>query len=373
MSDLVIRDGKVLTPDGWRREDLAIVDGSIAATAPPGAAVFDASGLLVAPGLIDLQVNGGWGLDITSDGPSMWSLGDRLAEHGVTAYLPTVVTSPPSSVVASLDALHRRPTEHRGAEPLGLHLEGPMIAVEKRGAHRSEHIRPPSLDLIDGWSRAGGVTMVTLAPELDGARVVIGELVSRGIVVAAGHTQADAEQAAVGFDTGVTHVTHLFNAMPSFGHRAPGLGGAALARQHVTAGLIVDGHHVHPDAVATAWHAKGPGGIVLVSDSVAALGLDHGEERLGDRPVVVREGAVRTPDGTLAGSAITLIEGVRNLIRLTGCRVEDALRAASSTPAGVIGATDRGRLSPGTRGDVVVLTEALDVVATVVGGRLLRP
>lgn len=373
---LVVRGGTVLAPDGRRRADVAIVGGrieSVGADLAPGDTEIDAAGRLVAPGLVDLQVNGGWGHDVTSDGGAMWPLAERLARHGVTAFLPTVVTSPPHCADDALAALAAPPVDHLGATPLGLHLEGPMIAPARRGAHRAEHIRLPDTDLVAGWSRDGGVTMVTLAPELAGAREVIRALVARGVVVAAGHSDATVDDVRAGVEAGVTQVTHLFNAMAPFTHRAPGLVGAALARGDLTVGLIVDGHHVHPTAVAAAWNAKGADGITLVSDSVAALGLPAHEHRLGDRAVLVDGETVRTSDGTLAGSAITLLDGVRNLVRFTGCPVDDALRAATATPARVIRSPDRGRLSPGAHGDLVVLTDDLEVVTTIVGGRPVAP
>jgi N-acetylglucosamine-6-phosphate deacetylase len=373
---LRVAGGRVLTPSGWIDGDVVVAGRRVARidrsparrTAGP---TVDARGLLVAPGLIDLQVNGGFGRDFTSDPLTIWYVGARLPRYGVTAFLPTIVSAPAGTVESALRVLAAGPPPgYAGAAPLGLHCEGPMLAPSRRGAHEARHLRLPSKKLIEGWSRASGVRLVTLAPELRGSSSVIATLAAHGVVVSAGHSNATYEQARRAFDSGVFAGTHLFNAMSGFGHREPGLAGALLAGEPIV-GLIADGVHVHPAAVDLAWQLKGPRRVVLVTDAAASMGARPGpERRLGEAAIRVRGGAPRTPDGALAGSLLTLDAAVRNVVAFTGCDTADALSAASATPAALIGEARRGRTRAGFAADLVVLDTRLRVVATVVAGHL---
>ena len=348
--------------------DVVIVDGVIGADPPPpGCAVLDASGGFVVPGFIDVQVNGAHGVDLASRPEAIDEVAAVLPQYGVTAFCPTIVTSLPSVVRRALGVS----SGGAGAVSLGLHLEGPMLNERRKGAHDARWLQSPSLDVIEGWSRASGVAMVTLAPELPGALEVVRALRARSVVVAAGHTEATEEQFVAGLEAGITAVTHLFNAMRPFGHRVPGPVGVTLARGDVVAGLIVDGVHVAPTAVAAAWRALGPDRLMLVTDAVAALGLPAGPVQLGSVAAVAGPAGVRTADGTLAGSTLRMDQAVRNLMAFTGCSLADAVRCASSTPAVLLGDSSRGRLEPGRRGDVVVLSPDGFVVATVVAGEVV--
>ncbi|MGH8959582.1 MAG: N-acetylglucosamine-6-phosphate deacetylase [Acidimicrobiia bacterium] len=298
-------------------------------------------------GLVDLQINGAFGHDFTEDPESMWLVGKKLAEFGVDAFVPTIISSPPGTIERALAVLEAGPRDdYQGARPIGLHVEGPMLAPSRRGTHPEAFLRMPSLDLIEGWTRAAGVLMVTMAPELPGARAVVEALLSEGVVVALGHTAATYEEAMAAFSWGVTHITHLFNAMNPFDHRQPGPIGALLAQERVTAGLIVDGIHVHPATVAAAWKWLGPQRLVLVSDAMAAAGLGDGAFSIGKVPVTVNRGRVVNADGRLAGSTLVLDQAVRNLVAYTGCRKEEAIAAASKNPLEILGmtSTDRERL-----------------------------
>ncbi|HEX9258456.1 MAG TPA: N-acetylglucosamine-6-phosphate deacetylase, partial [Acidimicrobiales bacterium] len=334
-----------------------------------GAVRIDAAGCLVAPGLVDLQCNGGHGLDLTTDPGSVWELGELLPRYGVTGFLPTMITARPDTYELALAVLADRPSGFRGAEPLGWHFEGPMLAESKKGAHPARWLRPPSLKLTEGWSRASGVALVTLAPELPGALEVVRALVARGVLVSAGHTTATTAQVQAALGAGVKMLTHLFNAMPALGHRDPGPVGVALAGD-VTAGLIVDGIHVDRAVVRAAWRAMGSERIALVTDAVAALGLPPGRRPLGDRELVVGDDGVRLVDGTLAGSNLSLDQAVRNTVAFAGCAPSEALAAASATPARLLGDPDRGSLVEGRRADLVVLDADLQVRATVIGGAI---
>ena len=361
---------------GWVDEDLRIVDGVVASEGgePPAAdqVVIDGAGLLAAPGFIDLQCNGAVGIDLASEPERLWELAGLLPRWGVTAWLPTIVTTPPEVIERALATLAEGPPPgFAGATPLGLHLEGPFLAPGKRGAHPRPLLRSPDGAAASGWSRPAGVALVTLAPELDGALDLVRDLVDRGVVVSLGHSAATADQARAAVEAGATWVTHLFNAMAPLHHREPGLAGVALTDERLHVGLVADGVHVHPDVVRLAWRALGAR-MTLVTDAVAALGLPPGEHPLGRATVVVQDDAVRLPDGTLAGSALSLDQAVRNCAAFTGCTAGDALSAASAGPARVLGDSGRGSLRPGRHGDVVLLTPALEVVATLVDGRIVH-
>lgn len=373
MADLVVRGATVLAPEGWVDGDLCIAGGAVVSAPVGGAAVLDAAGLLAVPGFVDVQCNGGLGIDLASEPERMWELAASLPRWGVTAWLPTIVTGPPAVVHRALDVLVGGPPPGWiGAVPLGLHLEGPFLAPERRGAHDVDLLQRPTIDAVAGWSRRAGVAMVTLAPELPGALGVIAVLTDRGVVVSLGHSAATAAEATTAVEMGATAVTHLFNAMPPLHHRAPGLAGMALVDERVHAGVIVDGHHLAPEMVRLVQRVLGER-LVLVSDAVGALGLAPGSQSLGRVRVTVGEdGAVRLADGTLAGTARPLDAAVRALVHITGCPPGSALRAASAAPARLLGDAERGSLEIGARGDVALVTPDLEVTATVVGGVIVH-
>ena len=328
---------------------------------------LDAGGLTVAPGFIDLQVNGGYGHDFTVDPDTIWEVAARLPETGVTAFLPTIITAAPGAVDTARTAILNRPSGFRGAEPLGLHIEGPMISRARHGTHPEEHLaeRASARD----WSRSGGVAMVTLAPELPGATRATATLVSRGVVVSLGHSDATAEQASAVADAGATFGTHIFNAMSSIKSRRPGLAGFLLTDDRMRFGMINDEVHLDPRVVEMIW-ALAPDRVVLVTDAIAATGIGDGAYRLGEVVVTVDGNITRNQRGGLAGSVLTLDRAVRSLIEITGCTLAQAVRAASTSPAAALDLDDRGNLDAGRKADLVLLDEDLDVVGTVVDGRV---
>lgn len=352
--------------------DVAISSGVVVPGGAEGPA-YDATGLTVLPGLIDLQVNGAAGIDLTLEPTRLWEVAAALPAHGVTAFLPTIITSSPVAREAALETLAAGPPEGwAGAWPLGLHFEGPMIAPARKGAHPAAWLVPPSPEVVAGWSRSAGVTMVTIAPELRGALDVISTLVSADVLVAVGHTEARAEQVTAAVERGARSLTHLGNAMPAMAGRAPGPVGAGLADPRLVAGVIADGHHLHPTTLAAWARALGPSRLLAVTDCTAALGMPDGPSRLGDQAVVVRKGTVRLEDGTLAGSAASLPECLRVLRSATGWSLADVVGCCTTVAADLVGDALRGRLVPGARGDLTVVDDDLEVVATIVGGRLLH-
>jgi N-acetylglucosamine-6-phosphate deacetylase len=343
------------------RGDVEVLDGRVA-----GVGLGSANGTGVAvPGFVDLQVNGFAGIDfLTADAEGYRQAADAILETGVTAFLPTFITSPEEQLLA---ALREVPADSDGARVLGAHLEGPFLSALRLGIHPAGARRNPDLDLLERLLDAGPVRLVTLAPELPGASAVIERLLLREVAVSAGHSDATAEQADEGFDLGVRSVTHLFNAMRPFHHRDPGIVGAALARDDVVVQMILDWVHVAPVTAAMVWQAA-PGRLALVTDAVAGAGAEDGDFRLGDLGVEIRDGVARGETGALAGSTLTMIEAVRNLHSL-GVPLEDAVGAASEVPARVLRLPTAGRIAIGLPADVVVLSDELDIERVLVGGR----
>jgi N-acetylglucosamine-6-phosphate deacetylase len=340
--------------------DVEIADGVIAGYGLPSA---NGRGI-ASPGFVDLQVNGFGGVDfLDADGDGYARAGEALLETGVTAYLPTLITAPEERLVAALGEIVEG---GRGPRILGAHVEGPFLSPRRLGTHPPSARSDPDPGLLERLLAAGPVRLCTLAPELQGALELVDLLVARGIAVSAGHTDANAEEATAAFDRGVRTVTHLFNAMRPFTHRDPGVAGAALARPDVVVQVILDGAHLAPDTVRLVWRAAA-GRVALVTDAVAGAGIDgDGSYRLGDISVEVRDGVVRSNDGVLAGSVLTMIDAVRNLHAL-GVPLDAALEAATSVPAQVIGA-DTGRIELGAAADVVVLSEELEIERVLVAG-----
>ena len=367
----VVRGASVWRDGSWRAEDVTWRDGVLVEAGPlAGEAVIDGDGLLAVPGFIDLQCNGAVGIDLASEPERLWELAAALPRWGVTAWLPTIVTTPPEIARRAMTVLTAGPPPGwTGAVPIGLHLEGPFLAPSKRGAHSEALLRGPALEAIDGWSSDAGISLVTLAPELDGALEVIEALTARGVIVSVGHSAASAAESAAAVDAGATWVTHLFNAMPALHHRAPGLTGVALTDERLHVGLIADGIHVDPTVVAIVQRTLGDR-LTLVTDAVGVLGMPAGEQRLGRAEVTVGDDGVRLADGTLAGSNLSMDQAIRNLVRFTGCSREAAIAAATEAPARLLRDSQRGALRPGRRADLVLLTPQLEVVATVVGGQL---
>jgi N-acetylglucosamine-6-phosphate deacetylase len=342
------------------RGDVEVVEGRITRV---GVASANGRGIAV-PGFIDLQVNGFGGVDfLEADAEGYRRAGEALLETGVTGYLPTLITTPEDELVA---AMREIPIVAQGPRILGIHLEGPFLSQRRLGTHPSSARRDPDLELLDRLLAAGPVRIMTLAPELPAADALIEALQARGVTVSCGHSDATSAQANAAFDAGVRTVTHLFNAMRPFEHREPGIAGAALARDDVIVQIINDGVHLAPDTVNLVWHAAA-GRVALVTDAMAGAGVADGPYSLGSLEVVVRDGAVRGPNGVLAGSVLTMIDAVRNLHAL-GVGLPEAVGAATSVPATVLGLPLIGRLDVDLPADIVVLNDNLDIETVFVGG-----
>ncbi|WP_429810690.1 N-acetylglucosamine-6-phosphate deacetylase [Ensifer sp. B1-9] len=343
------------------------------ADVPADAERIDAHGMLLVPGFIDLQVNGGGGA-LLNEEPSVEGIRQICSAHakfGTTALLPTLITDTrevrSATIKAGLDAKAARVPGF-----LGLHLEGPHLSVARKGAHDPKLIRPmDDADLAEmlDCAKALGVLMVTVAPE-NATREQVRALADAGVVVSLGHTDVGYETAVAYARAGARTVTHLFNAMSGLGHREPGVVGAALATGTLHAGLIADGYHVEPASMGVALRAKtGPGQIFLVTDAMSPIGTDMTSFQLNGREILREGGRLTLADGTLAGADIDMLSSVRFVHEKLGLPVEEALRMASAYPADAMGlATHKGRLKAGADADFVLLTPELGMGSTWIGG-----
>jgi N-acetylglucosamine-6-phosphate deacetylase len=360
------QDGLAVLVRGERIEAITQVNDSRVASAK----THDLKGRLLLPGFIDVQVNGGGGVLFNAE-PTVEALRTIGAAHrkfGTTGFLPTLITDTAEVMHKALDAVDAA-IEQGVPGVLGIHLEGPFLATARKGIHDAKLFRLPDADDITAITRhRRGVVMLTLAVEevpLDTIR----QLSEAGVIVVAGHTAADYTTTRAALDAGVSGFTHLYNAMTPLGSREPGVVGAALDDPHSWCGLIADGHHVHPVALRVAIAAKARGKSVLVTDAMPPVGSDSPEYVLNGQTIIVRDGICQSDAGVLAGSALDMATGVRNLVNMVGLPLAEASRMASSYPAAWLG-LDRthGRLVAGQRADFAVLDDGLVTHETWVGG-----
>ena len=348
---------------------LGVAAGETYGDVPPD--VVLPSGVLV-PGLIDMQINGCFGVDFVAADPAGWAeVSARLPETGVTSFVPTFITAPVPDLVAGLRRTAALPADLGGARVLGVHVEGPFLSPDRHGAHDPALLRDPTPEAVDALIEAapGLLRMHTLAPERPGALAAIRRLVDAGVLVSVGHSDATAEQTEAAADAGARLVTHLFNAMRPLHHREPGVVGQGLADPRLTCGLIADLHHVAAPICRLAF-AAAPGRIVLVTDAVAAAGMPPGTYDLGGQQVSVDPlGLPRRADGTIAGSGLRLDAAIANVVA-AGVDLRSAVDAASRLPADILGRPDLGRIEAGGTADLVWLGDDLSARATWLAGRL---
>jgi N-acetylglucosamine-6-phosphate deacetylase len=348
------------------------VEGLIAADSPTDAERVPVDGALIVPGFIDLQVNGGGGalLNETPTLEAIRTICAAFAQFGTTACLPTLITDTVEKNEAAI-AAGIAAVEQGVPGFLGLHLEGPHLAVSRKGAHDPALIRPMEesdlVRLVEATKRLPNL-LITVAAETVSPEQ-ISRLAAAGITVSIGHSDGTYAQVKAAMAAGASMVTHLFNAQSQIGNREPGVVGAALDLGGIHAGLIADGIHVHPVTLAAALRAKrGPGQIFLVTDAMSITGTDWTEFELTGQTVYRKDGALRLANGTLAGADLTMIGAVRYVHETIGVPLDEALRMASLYPAAAIGDATRGHLRRGARADFAVLSEGHDVRATYIGG-----
>jgi N-acetylglucosamine-6-phosphate deacetylase len=331
----------------------------------------------IVPAYVDIHMHGCAGRDVmeaTSD--AIAEVSRHLARHGVGAYLPTTVTSSAENTVRALGGLCReveraqRTPDHR-ARPLGIHLEGPFLSEAKRGVHKAELLRAPSVELFERFWQAseGRIVLMTIAPEVPGALDTIAYATSRGVRCSLGHSNATLSQARAGKEAGAMSATHTFNAMRQMDHRDPGLAAYVLDEDELYAEMIADGFHVDPAMVRLYFKAKRAERVVLVTDSISATGMPDGKYSLGEMEVDVFEGRC-TSGGTIAGSVLTLDRAVQNFARFTGTDLGTAVTAASINPAKLIGReAEWGAVEVGRRANFVLLSKSGEVIEMILEGR----
>jgi N-acetylglucosamine-6-phosphate deacetylase len=338
-----------------------MTDGYPTSTMPPGT--------MLAPGFIDLQVNGGGGI-LLNDDPTpdaMRAIAHSHRRYGTTSLLPTLITDTPAKAMAAIAAAKSQ----NGADGIvGLHLEGPFISLARPGIHRRDLILQAAANDLEwlGELSAVGPSIVTLAPECAPGGFVK-SLAAKGVRVCVGHSEATSEELMKAIDDGLSGVTHLFNAMPAMSARSPGIVGVTLADPRLTAGIILDGIHVDPLVARAAFAAKGWSKLALVTDAMPTVGSERDSFELMGRQIRLKHGRLVSADETLAGAHLDMASAVRNAVRLVGVALDDALRAASLAPAIFLGIEQhRGTLSAGARADIVALGQQLDVLATWIAG-----
>jgi N-acetylglucosamine-6-phosphate deacetylase len=397
--DLLVRGGRVLTPAGFVEAGAVVIAAGriawVGAAAelpvsiemddarvePAALPVLEAQGCTVAPGLLDVHTHGGGGADVMdSSVEALRTLARAHGRHGTTGLLATTVTAAQESLEQAATAVAEAmpaslAPDWGGAQILGLHLEGPYCSAGKRGAHHPGHLRPPDREELTRLIAilGCGFRLITLAPELPGALPVVRWLREQGVRVAIGHTEASYETALEAIAAGADHAVHAFNGMVPLHHREPGVLGALLSHDGITAELIADGIHVHPGAMKVLWKAKGPDLICLITDAIRAMDMPEGRYDLGGLAVEVRHGACRLVEGgALAGSILTLDRAVKNMVELVGVPLAEAIRLATAVPARQMGLDHcKGKLEVGYDGDLCVFGPDLLCRQTVVRGRIL--
>jgi len=326
---------------------------------------------MVVPGFIDVHTHGAFGKD-TVDGTwdAIHTIGRFFAAHGVTSYLPTVGTFTPELIMKAIDNVITCPQPEDGARHLGIHVEGPYLNVEHRGAQQKDLIRKPDAVEYQQWLDTGVVKLITIAPEIEKALEFIDLGVEKDVEFSIGHSGASYEQVVEAANHGLKQATHLYNGMLGIHHRNPGTVGAILTDNRIFAQIITDGIHVHPAMVKLAVMAKGISRIILITDSIRGTGLCDGNYDYYGQKFTVKDGIARTPEGGLSGSTLMLDQAIKNMIKFTGMSLNEVLPMATLVPAEAMGWSERrGVLKPGADADVTILNDDLIVEKTFVLGK----
>jgi N-acetylglucosamine-6-phosphate deacetylase len=376
----ILIGGTLLTPDQTLVDHSLIIKGEEILDVAPHSPVpdhasetIDVNGFFIVPGFIDVHVHGAVGFDtMDSTSEAILAMGDYFARHGVTAFLPTTVTASAKDTRASITNVANTPLSSTGARHLGVHLEGPYVSHEFRGAQPPQHLRAADPNEYNAWLESDQVRLITVAPEVEGVPELISAGSKTGVEFALGHTNATYEQVLSAVERGLRQATHTFNGMPGLNHRTPGPLGAVLSDDRIWAQIIVDGVHVHPAIVKLLIKAKGTDRTMIVTDAIRASGMEDGDYALGDQMVHVKDGIARTDAGGLAGSTLTMDRALRNVIEYANLSLMEALPMVTRVPAASIGVENRkGFLQPGFDADIVVLDHSYHVRMTIVGGKVV--
>ncbi|MEH6941849.1 N-acetylglucosamine-6-phosphate deacetylase [Bacillus sp. JJ722] len=334
-------------------------------------------GTKIIPGFIDVHIHGAGGADTMDGTPeALQTMAMRLPEEGTTSFLATTMTQAEDKIVAALQnaAVYQKVAHDRAeAEVIGIHLEGPFINPDKKGAQPEEHILEPNIEVFNKWQHEadGTIKLVTIAPEMPNGMEFIQYLADHNVTASIGHTDSTYAEVKDAVAAGATQVTHLYNGMRGLHHREPGTAGAALLFKELKVELISDGIHICPEMIQLAINAKGTDGALLITDSMRAKCLKNGRYELGGQPVIVADGQATLEDGTLAGSILKMIDSVKNMLHFTTLELQDVIKLASVNPAKQAHVYNRkGSITIGKDADIVVLNDKLDIVMTICRGKI---
>ncbi|WP_225743289.1 N-acetylglucosamine-6-phosphate deacetylase [Marinilactibacillus sp. Marseille-P9653] len=365
-----IYTGESLIEDGYIRFDQEIIGvGQMDAYEPQeDEKEIDMKNKLIVPGFIDVHSHGGYGTD-NMDGTAeeISEMTKKMLSEGITSYFPTTMTQSDESIEAAMEQI--KEAGEMNSMIQGIHLEGPFLSVEHKGAQPEKYIAVADKEKIEKWNELSGglIKLVTYAPETGDVSDFEKYCEEQDIVLSAGHSDAKYQELK---DSGATHVTHLFNGQRGLHHREVGVSGFGLLEDEVTVEMIVDGFHISPEMVKLAYKAKGADGIELITDAMRAKNAPEGESELGGQKVMVKDKQARLEDGTLAGSVLTFIDAFKNVIQFTGCSIEEAVKMSSVNQAKEFKLERKGALMPSNDADMLVLTEDLALVQTIVGGEI---
>ena len=378
---MIIKNALVFTLDqGFVNKEVKIKDGRFTDEDIVEDTVIDAQGNYLIPGLVDIHFHGCAGHDFSDGTPeALQAIGAYELKNGITSICPasmTLAEETLANVCENAYAYYTKPETDKpeGSRLCGIHLEGPFISMEKKGAQNPAYVKSPDIAMFNRLQDAahGLVKLITIAPETEGAEEFIKELSSK-VHISVGHTCSDYDTAYKAFALGADHVTHFFNAMPAFTHRAPGVFGAVFDQKHVMPEMICDGVHINPSAVRVVFSLFGKERMIMISDSMMATGMEDGDYSLGGLPVKVHGNLATLADGTIAGSATNLMDCVRTVVKKMDIPLETAIRCASYNPAKAIGVDDVcGSIEAGKLGDCVILSK--DDLATqkvILGGKVV--
>jgi N-acetylglucosamine-6-phosphate deacetylase len=378
---LLITNAKIIQPTAVFQRGWLLTDGKIIrligkGDAPDfeGAQVFDARGLALLPGFVDVHVHGAAGHEVMDADPDgLRAMARYYARHGVTGFLPTTWTAQRDQIMPALEMVAGMVgAQPDGATILGAHLEGPFINAAKRGAQREQDVRRAGRDEALAYLDLNVLRLVVLAPEFEENRWLITECVRRGVTVSIAHSNASYDQVVDAERLGLSHSTHTFNAMNGLGHREPGAVGAIMTLSDIYAELIADNIHVHPAAMQALYKAKGADRVVLISDAIRGAGMPEGEYKIDERTIVIRDGAVRLPDGTLAGSTLTMDRALRNFMQATGEPLEKIWQTSSLNALRSIRlSAHKGSIEVGKDADLVLVDADINVSLTVAEGEVV--
>ncbi len=357
--------------------DVLMADGKIQRIAKEiqaDATIIDGTGKYLLPGFIDMHIHGSVRCDaMDASDEGLHTMAASLLREGTTSFLATTMTQSPENIEAALAVLGDFEPTLQEAEMVGVHLEGPFVSKKRAGAQPLEHITPPDMALFRKWQQLSGhrIKEITIAPEEPGGMEAVKALHADGVVVSIGHSDATFDEVVEAVELGVSQGTHLYNQMRPFHHREPGVIGATWLLPEIKAELIADFIHSHPQAVLMAYKMKTAAGIILITDAMRAKGMPYGDYDLGGQLVHVTETGAHLPNGSLAGSVLTMDQAVRNMHQATNCSLEELVQMSSFNAAQQLQMTNKGRLVEQADADAVLLDERLTLVQTVKAGNIV--